>query len=127
MDDSLKSLYQDILDRITKLQPLVDGGRSPEINIIMQALSKAQGEYKPLIANEEGSGGMFANLEAILSSVREALAKNGLAFYQTIDVLDHGEGASLLRTILGHASGQFISSLARIVPTTTNREMGRLL
>src|ERR1017187_407922 len=96
--------------------------RSDEINLIMGALAKAQGAYKPLQPNEEVGGGIFANLTAILEAVREALSVNGLAFYQYIHLLDEGSGASLLYTVLSHESGQYVSSCSRIVSGATFRE-----
>lgn len=96
--------------------------RSDEINHLMLALAKAQGSYKKLVPNQPSTGGKFANLSAILESVRESLAANGLGFYQYIDLLDEGAGASLLKTMLGHESGQYISSCARIVNGKTFRE-----
>jgi hypothetical protein len=100
--------------------------RSPEINHIMGALSKAQGSYKPLVANEDAPGGKFSNLQGILLAVRESLASNGLAFYQFIELLDEGSGAALLRTILGHESGQYISSTARVVRGKSDRQTGNI-
>lgn len=100
--------------------------RSSEINQIMGSLAKAQGSYKKLIPNEEAPGGKFSNLQAILDAVRESLANNGLAFYQYIELLDEGSGAALLRTILGHESGQYISSTARVVRGKNERQTGNI-
>ena len=96
--------------------------RSQDINIISGALSKAQGSYKALIPNQDVPGGKFANLAAILESVRESLASNGLAFYQYVHLLDHGSGACLLRSCISHDSGQWVASTARIVAGKTFRE-----
>jgi hypothetical protein len=90
----------------------------------MGALAKAQGSYKPLIANQEASGRKFANLQSILLAVRESLSTNGLGFYQFIELLDEGSGASLLKTTIGHESGQYISSCARVVAGKTDRQTG---
>lgn len=90
----------------------------------MGALAKAQGQYKKLVANEDSTVGKFANLQAILDSTREALSSNNLAFFQHIKLLDEGSGAALLRTILGHDSGQWISSTARVVVGKTDRQSG---
>lgn len=98
--------------------------RSHEINNLMGSLAKAQGTYKPLIANQDAPGGKYANLQAILDAVRESLSNNGLAFYQYIELLDEGSGAALLRSVLGHESGQFISSVARVVAAKTDRQTG---
>lgn len=100
--------------------------RSGEIDKHMGALAKAQGAYKPLISNENAPGGKFANLKAILDAVREALSANGLAFYQYIELLDEGSGAGLLKSVLGHESGQYISSCARVVTGKTDRQTGNI-
>jgi len=100
--------------------------RSSEINEIMGALSKAQGSYKKLVANQDAPGGKFANLQAILEAVRESLAGNGLGFFQFIELLDEGSGAALLKTTLGHESGQYISSCARVVAGKTERQTGNI-
>lgn len=100
--------------------------RSIEINEIMGALAKAQGTYKKLIANQDAPGGKFANLQAILDAVRGSLSDNGLGFYQFIELLDEGSGASLLKTTIGHQSGQYISSCARVVTGKTERQTGNI-
>jgi hypothetical protein len=96
--------------------------RSESIDLISEALAKAQGMYKVLSANQATAGGKYANLQAILESCREALSTNGIAFYQYIELMDEGSGGSILKTILSHSSGQFLSSTARIVAGTTFRE-----
>lgn len=96
--------------------------RSENTDLIYGALAVAQGSFKPLKSNQDAIGGKFANLTAILEAVREPLAKNGISFYQYIELLDEGSGASLLKTVLGHSSGQFISSFARLIPGKTFRD-----
>jgi len=100
--------------------------RSVEINEIMGALAKAQGSYKRLVANQDAPGGKFANLQAILEAVREPLSSNGIGFFQFVELLDEGSGAALLKTTLGHSSGQYISSCARVVPGKTERQTGNV-
>jgi hypothetical protein len=100
--------------------------RSNGINEIMGALATAQGSYKRLVANQDAPGGKFANLQAILEAVRESLAKNGLGFFQFIELLDEGCGASLLKTTIGHKSGQYISSCARVIAGKTERQTGNI-
>lgn len=99
---------------------------SDDIGKLVESLSKAQGTYKPLVANEDAPGGKFSNLQGILLAVRESLASNGLAFYQYIELLDEGSGAALLRTILGHESGQYISSTARVIRGKNERQTGNI-
>ncbi len=103
--------------------------RSDDIGLLMGSLSKAQGSYKKLVANEEAVGGArFANLQAILAAVRESLSSNGLGFYQYIELLDEGSGVTLLKTVLGHESGQFLVSCARIMGGgKTERSLGNLV
>lgn len=120
----------ELLEKITRIleilekKPIQTPTRSPEIGLLIGALSKAQGAYKKPVPNEDASTGRFANLEAILFAVKDALSNNGLGFYQTIDLLDEGSGAALLRTILGHESGQYISSSARVFTGKTDRATG---
>ncbi len=96
--------------------------RSEEINELMTAMSKAQGEYKVLVPNEDVAGGKIANLTAILEATRQALSENGLTFFQNIELLDEGSGASLLWTVIAHSSGQFHRSCSRIIQENTFRE-----
>lgn len=96
--------------------------RSESIDLLVAALSKAQGSYKTLVPNTVVPGGKFANLQAILESVREALSSNGLAFYQNVELLDEGGGQQLLKTIIAHSSGQWISTMARIIAGASFRE-----
>lgn len=105
----------------------VEKHRSDEIDQIMAALANAQGSYKSLKANQDAPGGKFANLQAIIAATSESLSKNGLAFYQFLDLLDEGSGAALLKTIVGHSSGQWISSTARVVAGKTDRATGNTL
>lgn len=98
--------------------------RSESIDLIMGALAKAQGGYKKLSPNENGPRGKFSNLASILDSARDSLSKNELSFYQYIDLKDEGDGAALLRTVIGHSSGQYISSVARIFSGKTDRATG---
>lgn len=84
------------------------------------ALAKAQGEFLPLAKNRNveitmKSGGKYrfryADLEAVLSSTRAALAKNGLS---TIQVIEQVEGLPMLKTVLAHESGGTISSYLQL-------------
>lgn len=98
--------------------------RSDEIGQIAAAMAKAQGAYKPLIANENGPRGMYANLTATLDAVRDALSVNAVFFTQEEVLLDEGLGALLLKTELMHESGQWVASWARIISGETLRDTG---
>ena len=79
---------------------------------LYKALAKAQGEFSGLAKNREveiimKSGGRYkfryADLEAVLSATRPALAANGLAVVQVI-------AGDALETVLTHESGASITS-----------------
>ncbi len=101
--------------------------RSVEIDKIAAALAKAQGTYKELKANEVQAGRKFANLKATLLATKDSLASNGLGFYQYQELMAEGTGAVLLWSNLIHASGQWISSCARVVAGETDRQTGNRL
>ena len=101
--------------------------RSAEIDKIAAAIAAAQGTYKTLVANEEQAGRKFANLKATFLAVKESLSSNGLGFYQHEELLEEGTGAVLLWSVLCHASGQWISSCARVIAGETDRQTGNRL
>lgn len=100
--------------------------RSENIDKVAGALAQAQGTYKPLAPNRESAAGSYADLNAILDATRNALSQNGIAFLQETELLDEGSGASLLYTTIAHASGQYISSVARLVIGKTERSTGTI-
>lgn len=109
-----------IQEQITVLQaqatPIVPDHESGLTNELAAAFAKAQAEYKKVGLNRENpffkSG--YADLDAIIDSTRIALARNNLSFYQYTQITDRGE--TILHSVLKHASGQWISSQARIIP-----------
>lgn len=88
---------------------------SSELNELFSALSKAQSEF--LCAGKDKSNpfykSTYADLASIVNASRPALSKNGLAVTQCIETED---GKSYLVTILGHSSGQAISSKMLLIP-----------
>lgn len=101
--------------------------QSEQVNELMAALAKAQGEMTH--ASKDSSNPHFkskyADLAAVWNACRIPLAKNGLAVVQQPDVA--GERQVLITT-LGHSSGQWIKS---IIPLPIQRpgaqEMGSCL
>jgi len=89
---------------------------SADLKELFTALSKAQGEYKAMTYNRENPyfKAAYADLDAIMKSVRPSLTKYGLAFIQQIRITD--EGQTILHSILTHSSGQWMESRMRIVP-----------
>lgn len=88
---------------------------STETNEIFCAISLAQQEIK--VATKDSSNPFFkssyANLKSIIESSRPSLCKNGLSVIQTVQ---QSNGGDYLVTILGHKSGQWISSCMKINP-----------
>lgn len=90
--------------------------KSSELNELFSALALAQQEMK--VATKDSSNPFFkskyANLQAIVESARPALCKNGLSVLQYVN---QGEdGLDYLCTVLGHKSGQYITSRMKIAP-----------
>ena len=83
---------------------------APQRDELFAALSIAQGEIKAAIADKENThfGFKYADLEACWDACRKPLTDNELCIIQIPSV---GEsGAVNMETILGHSSGQFITS-----------------
>ncbi len=100
--------------------------RSKDINELVEALAKAQGEF----ASVEQSGynkhfkSSYATLDDIIAAVKEPLSKNGLAYMQ---FFGQDESGQTLTTMLAHENGQFISTMVRIVVSGPgSNEMHRL-
>ena len=97
---------------------------SARTDAIYGALSEAQGQYSKVIPSQDSPRGKYANLDDILSSCRTALKQNELCFTQYLELEDAGNGARLLKTIIGHSSGQWLASYDRILPCKTDIETG---
>lgn len=85
--------------------------QSDQVNELITALSKAQGEMKPAIKDSLNPHfkSRFADLASVWEACREPLSKYGLAVIQT---MTHQENGSIcLVTTLGHSSGQWIKSM----------------
>lgn len=118
--------FNDLIDLIGQLDKKVsalakpvseqDLYNSPEINEIAGALAKAQGEFKPVLCNKENPyfKSSYADIDTVVRSVRQPLAKNNLSFIQQIR--SSSDGITMLHTKLMHTSGQWIEARSRIVP-----------
>jgi hypothetical protein len=84
--------------------------QSDQIAELAAALSKAQSEMTGIKRNSVNSffQSSYSDLETVLSSVRAALSKQGIAISQVLD-FDPNFG-TILETVLLHTSGQFLSS-----------------
>jgi hypothetical protein len=87
--------------------------QSEQINELMGALAKAQGEMSHAVKDSVNPHfkSKFADLASVWQACRDPLAKNGLAITQTMDF--SGE-RQVLVTTLGHASGQWIKSIVAL-------------
>lgn len=87
---------------------------------LFKALSAAQAEMETagLTANNPFFKSKYADLAEIVKASRPALTKHGLAIMQCVHQKD--DGSQVLLTILGHSSGQSISSEIAITPSKTD-------
>jgi putative lipoic acid-binding regulatory protein len=90
--------------------------RSECLGDLLGALAKAQSEMK--IAGKDSNNPFFkskyADLASVVAASRPALTKNELAVIQRIAV--GADGKRFLVTMLGHSSGQYITSTVLINP-----------
>ena len=82
---------------------------SDNIDLIATALSAAQGQIDDASKGSENPyfKSKYADLAAVRSVIREPLAANGLSIVQLPRTV---EGGAIVKTILMHTSGQFISN-----------------
>ena len=89
--------------------------KSEQLNELFAALSKAQAEMHiaGLTATNPFFKSKYADLKELVLASRPSLTKHGLAVSQVVHINE-------LVTILGHSSGQYISSSIEIRPTKTD-------
>lgn len=85
---------------------------SESLNEILSALSKFQGELDNASKGKQGHGYKYADLAECINTAKPVLAANGLSVTQLLSMNDIGEQTII--TMLGHSSGQFISSECKI-------------
>jgi len=97
---------------------------SAELGQVLAALAKAQGDFGPIHRNKTvkvrmKSGGeytfSYAPLENLIAATRPALAANGLSVTQLV-VADPVNG-DMVRTVIYHASGEFLANEIPIITT----------
>lgn len=116
--ESLSAQIQELKQSMSPTQSYT----STTVKDLFAALSKAQGQYKRVGYNRENPyfKNSYADLDAIMESVRPALSMNGLGFIQQIRIND--EGQTILHSILTHASGEWIESRSRIIPAKNDAQ-----
>lgn len=85
--------------------------QSEQINDLISALAKAQGEMSSAAKDTKGYNYKYADLASVWGACREPLSRNGLAVTQVETQNEHGD---VLVTILGHSSGQWMRSIMAI-------------
>jgi hypothetical protein len=95
--------------------------RSDDIAELMTAFAKAQSNYPIIKYNRQTS--MFQNeytdLDLIMLHLRPILGLQGLSFYQMTKY--NPDGVTLLDSFLFHASGQWIKSQTRVIPSSDDK------
>lgn len=82
--------------------------QSETIGKIIEALTKAQMQFDPIIKDVKAHHHKFAPLYACYKSTRKALCDNGLSVIQQMNGIEGGR--FIIETILGHISGEFFKS-----------------
>lgn len=82
--------------------------QSETIGKIVEALSKAQIQFEPIIKDVKAHHHKFAPLPACYKATRKALCENGLGVTQQMNTLE--DGRCVIETTLGHISGEFFKS-----------------
>lgn len=93
--------------------------KSSDLNELLTALAKAQAEMETagLTNANPFFKSKYADLAEIVKSSRPALTRHGLSVIQYIEQNEQG---SVLVSMLGHASGQYITSQMPITPAKTD-------
>lgn len=91
---------------------------SPTYGKLAEALARAQGELKPAVKDAKNPffNSKYADLSSVWEAIREALTKNGLAVVQAIDLTTGEKPVQVLKTMLIHTSGEYITSQYLIQP-----------
>jgi hypothetical protein len=114
--DEIKSLQGQLKELKESQDAPRPATQSSELNELFAALAKSQAEMQiaGLHAENPYFKSRYADLATIVRVSRPYLTKNGLSVIQK--VLTNPEGQSILHTILGHSSGQWLETQMRIVP-----------
>lgn len=105
------------IDRLSEVKkPVPEPLQSDQIDQVVTALSKAQGEMQPISHNRKNQymDNPFTDLELVLRSTLPILSAQGLSLVQLL--VDLEDGTTWLVTRLYHISAQWIGSRKRILP-----------
>lgn len=95
--------------------------QSDQINELVSALSKAQGEISPAIkdSNNPFFKSKYADLSSVWNACKDPLSRHGLA---VIQCMDYKDGQLFLITTLAHGSGQWMRSYMPIITEKNNAQ-----
>jgi hypothetical protein len=83
--------------------------KSESISELLKSLSKFQGELENVEKGKKGHGYNYASLGLCIDEAKAPLAKNGLSVIQLMGSNEKGD--TTMQTVLGHSSGEYISSI----------------
>lgn len=117
---------KEILEKINLIFEKIDkvleekrtcGYQSDDTKELNEALSKAHSEYPPIQAKNVNGywGDKYGDFDCIMLIIRPILANHGLTLTQRTILTD--DGSSYLQTRLWHATGQWIETRTKILPT----------
>lgn len=107
-----------ITDTAITAIPTSSVGMSPTIDTLFAALSRLQGTMQAVQKKNHGHRHRYADINAVLETILPLLSENGLCITQLPHTDDAGN--QRLMTILGHSSGQWISSSMKILHDPTD-------
>jgi hypothetical protein len=87
----------------------INMNRSDSVTELFKALSKFQGELENVEKAKTGHGYKYATLGNCIDAAKSVLATNGLSVIQLMGSDEKGD--TTMQTVLGHASGEYISSI----------------
>ena len=83
--------------------------KSESVTEIFKALAKFQGDLENVTKDKAGHGYKYATLGACIDAAKPVLATNGLSVIQLVGCND--TGTPTMETVLGHESGEYISTI----------------
>ncbi len=98
---------------------------SSKIGQLVEALAKAQLEFKPVVKDTKNPyyGSMYADLASVIAATQTALAKNGLVVMQSPEV-NLEEMTLTMTSLLMHSSGAWLQNRL-VVPATMKGKDGQ--
>ena len=85
-----------------------------QLDKLLGALSKAQGEFVIPKKSHDGYHGKYANLQDLMNATQKALSSNGLSITQSHD-------QSTIKSMLGHESGQHIGYITKFKDSASDK------